>query len=324
MSEEAAPLFEDDAVVAPAGGAAAWIRAADGVRLRTAYWGVGDRGTAVLLQGRTEFIEKYYEPVRRFAELGFASAAIDWRGQGLSDRPLGERRRGFVGDFAEFQRDVDAFLAYLAAVGAPKPWVLVGHSMGGAISARVLMRQDPAQRGDLVAGGAAPPFAIAVLSAPMLGLYGSLSDGPIARALSRFAVAFGMGDWYSAGCDRRNSADLGFPKNVLTSDESRFSAYAGLLSKHEDLALGGPTWAWLSAAILEMARLRPSSTPTLIAIGDDDMVVSMTSAERYVRRLAEGDIMVLPNARHEPFLETDAIQADLWKAIADFLEKHDV
>ena len=47
------------------------------------------RGTVVLLTGRGEFIEKYAtEVVGELLERGFAVVALDWRGQGLSDRPL--------------------------------------------------------------------------------------------------------------------------------------------------------------------------------------------------------------------------------------------
>ena len=44
------------------------------------------RGTAVILTGRAEFIEKYEETVADLAAAGFAVAIFDWRGQGGSDR----------------------------------------------------------------------------------------------------------------------------------------------------------------------------------------------------------------------------------------------
>ena len=125
----------------PAEGQAAQVQASDGLHLRVAYWPGEGRGTIVLFQGRTEFIEKYYETIGRFIGLGFVVGTLDWRGQGLSERPLSDRRKGHVSDFANYQRDADALIAHLEAVGAPRPWVLVGHSMGGAISARLLMRR---------------------------------------------------------------------------------------------------------------------------------------------------------------------------------------
>lgn len=320
MKDEAVALRSAGGVSAPDGGQSAWLQAADGVRLRAAFWPGGDRGTAVFFQGRTEFIEKYYEPIGRFIDLGFSAAAIDWRGQGLSDRPLFDRRKGYVADFADFQNDVDALLAHLAAVEAPKPWVLVGHSMGGAISARTLMRQDPALGGDLVSGGAAAPFEAAVLSAPMLGIHGVVNGGPIARAIAGMAVILGMGERYTLGCDRKTAAEHGFDGNVLTTDRERFARMAALTTTHDGVTLGGPTWRWLREALRETARLRPSSTPTLIAIGDADRVVSINSSERYVNAASNAQMVVLSGAKHEPFIETDAIQERLWTAIISFLD----
>src|SRR5215475_10420820 len=57
----------------------------DGVALRFARWAPprGRKGTVCLFQGRSEFIEKYFETVRDLRARGFAVATLDWRGQGL-------------------------------------------------------------------------------------------------------------------------------------------------------------------------------------------------------------------------------------------------
>src|SRR6476469_212144 len=88
------------------------LKTADGVTLRFARWAPppGRRGTVVLLQGRAEFIEKYFETVRDLRARGFAVAAFDWRGQGLSDRVLSDRRKGYVRNFNEYQIDLETFV----------------------------------------------------------------------------------------------------------------------------------------------------------------------------------------------------------------------
>ncbi|MEO1293773.1 MAG: alpha/beta hydrolase [Pseudomonadota bacterium] len=101
-----APLFSSDRQQPPEGGRAAWLQAVDGVRTRAGYWPSAAtpeavRGTAILFPGRTEYVEKYYAPVTQFRRLGFAVSAMDWRGQGLADRALKDRRAGYVRDFAE-------------------------------------------------------------------------------------------------------------------------------------------------------------------------------------------------------------------------------
>ena len=80
---------------APHGAIEEHIRATDGVRLRTARWAPSSPiGTIVLLGGRGEFIEKYFEVIGELLTRGFAVAAMDWRGQGGSDRPLRNGREG--------------------------------------------------------------------------------------------------------------------------------------------------------------------------------------------------------------------------------------
>lgn len=308
-----APLLSAGAVGPPEGGVAEWLDAADGARLRAAFWAAGGRGTALVLPGRAEFIEKHYETVGRLRRLGYGAAAIDWRGQGLSRRALPDRRKGHVGDFSEYQRDLDALEAALAARDAARPWILVGHSMGGAIAARRLMQ--PGRAG----GGRAGGIAAAILSAPMLGLVGPAA-GAGARLFARAMTVVKRATDYAPGGGPQALAEAGFETNVLTTDPSRFARFAAFVAAHPDLALGGPTWGWVSAALREMPKLRPTPTPTLALIGEADAVVSAAAVARYVDRAPDAALTRLNGARHEPFMERSDIQDRAWRAIASFLD----
>lgn len=68
------------------------------------------KGTVCLFQGRGEFIEKYFEVIGELNERGFSVAALDWRGQGGSQRLLKDPKRGHIRRFDDFQRDVLAFM----------------------------------------------------------------------------------------------------------------------------------------------------------------------------------------------------------------------
>ena len=78
-------LVETDADPVPKGAVVDWLGASDGTRFRVARWCPPDatRGTVVVLPGRTEFIEKYFEVIDSLLKRGFCAAALDWRGQGL-------------------------------------------------------------------------------------------------------------------------------------------------------------------------------------------------------------------------------------------------
>ena len=84
------------------------LKTPDGVALRFARFEppAGRRGTVCVFPGRTEWIEKYFETVRDLRNRGFAVALLDWRGQGLSERALADRRKGYVRDFAQYEIDL--------------------------------------------------------------------------------------------------------------------------------------------------------------------------------------------------------------------------
>jgi alpha-beta hydrolase superfamily lysophospholipase len=168
--------FHSDLADGPPGGTAFWLTADDGVRLRCGWWPGGTRGTIVLFPGRSEYVEKYGRTARAFHDAGFAVAAIDWRGQGLADRSAPDI--GDVAHFDAYQRDVTAYLDALLAIGAPHPWVLVGHSMGGCIGLRALQ--------------AGLPFAAAIFTAPMWAI-------EVPRALRRVARLVARGPACRAG-----------------------------------------------------------------------------------------------------------------------------
>ena len=97
----------------PEGAALAMLKTPDGVTLRAARWPPppGRKGTVCLFQGRTEFIEKYFEMVRDLRARGFAVATLDWRGQGLSERALRDPFKGHVDSFSRIRhrsRDLHA------------------------------------------------------------------------------------------------------------------------------------------------------------------------------------------------------------------------
>ena len=80
------------------------------------------RGTILLLTGRGEFIEKYAtEVVGELLGRGFAVIALDWRGQGLSYRPLADHEKGHIDSFDTYLADLKLFLQSVVAPEAPRP-----------------------------------------------------------------------------------------------------------------------------------------------------------------------------------------------------------
>ena len=121
----------------PEGARAGWFVTSDNVRLRYATFAKGSgpqRGTVCLVQGRTEFIEKYFETIADFQSRGFAVATFDWRGQGGSQRLIGNKKLGYVERFEDYWVDLQSFHREILLPDCPPPFYLVGHSMGGLVS----------------------------------------------------------------------------------------------------------------------------------------------------------------------------------------------
>lgn len=309
MTVEAAPLYNELAE-APEHGRAFWLRSGRR-RIRAAVWEGAGRGTVLIFGGRTEYIEKYGRVVAALVGRGFAVATLDWRGQGLSDRALPEPLKGHVGDFSAYQRDVEAFMAAVAA--APGPRVLLCHSMGGCIGTRALLDERVAP-------------AAAIFSAPMLGI----AMAPPLRLFAELAVAaaerFGFLSAFAPAPGARKPYALHQPfrGNVLTSDEAHYLWFRRQIEAEPRFALAGPTLGWLGAALAETAALAAAPAPdlpTLTFLGSEEAVVSAAAVRAQAARAADCRLVELDGARHETLLEAPAIRARLWEEIDGFLRE---
>jgi lysophospholipase len=289
------------------------LKTPDGVALRFARWEppAGRRGTVCVLTGRTEWIEKYFETVRDLRARGFAVAMLDWRGQGLSDRALGNRLKGYVRSFADYDLDLETFMREVVLPDCPPPIFALGHSMGASVLIRA------AYRGHRW-------FDRLVLVAPMLALAGIRSmalAGALMRAL-RFA---GFGAAYVPG---RNAGVMDlrpFAGNILTTDPVRYARNAAILQAEPMLALGGPTVAWVDSAFRAMGAIGEPSYPTrirqpiLIVAAGRDAIVANAAIEGFATQLRAGSHLVVVGAQHEILMERDQLRSQFWAAFDAFV-----
>src|ERR1700681_349677 len=107
----------------PEGAVTGMLKTPDGVSIRFARWPPppGRKGTVCIFQGRTEFIEKYFEVARELYARGFAVASLDWRGQGRSERALADSRKGHVTGFAKYGIDLETFVRNVVLPDCPPP-----------------------------------------------------------------------------------------------------------------------------------------------------------------------------------------------------------
>ncbi|WP_102109757.1 alpha/beta fold hydrolase [Oceaniglobus roseus] len=297
---------------APDGTRCFWVRAADGVRLRAAAWGEGERGTVLLFTGRTEYVEKYGRAARDFARRGFATITIDWRGQGLSDRLTANPLSGHVDRFPDYQRDVAALVEAARQQDMPRPYYLVAHSMGGAIGLRALYEGLDVKA--------------AAFSAPMWGILLAPALRPLAWSVSWASRGLGFDTAFAPGTSSEGYVSAtGFQDNLLTTDIAMWDYMQAQIRECPDLVLGGPSLQWLYEALSETRALaaRPApAVPTLCALGELERIVDRARIERRMKGWRDGTLDIIPGARHEVMMEVPHVRDHFFDAAAELFSAH--
>ena len=304
-----APFF-DDITSAPPDGTTVWLRAEDGIRIRFSIWPNGSKGTVLLFNGRTEYIEKYGQVATRFSRLGYAVASCDWRGQGLSDRLCPTPGLGHVDSFDEYQRDARTVRQALKEFGAPTPVFLVAHSMGGNIGYRSLLD--------------GMDFQAALLTGPMWGIKLSPFAHSLASLVSSAAIRLGFGQRFVFGSDHRNYVQTANPnRNALTSDPLTFNMLKAQLERHPEISTGGPSFGWLNAALRECAELcasTPPNIPVATFMGTNESVVDRKAIISVHDRWPSARLEYFSKGQHELLMEVPEIRDSVFKKMGEFFD----
>jgi lysophospholipase len=289
-----------------------------GAELRAARFdaapGVPARGTCVLLNGQTEFIEKYFEVIDELRARGFAVATMDWRGQGGSTRMTQDSRKSFVGDFGEYDQDLDTLMNWIVTpmLAAGEKPIALAHSMGAHNLLRLLVRR-PAS------------FRACVLSAPMIAISFRGQREFLVRAVTAYQMWRGNRASWVWGMEARDPHRVTFASQLVTSDSQRFERTQALLREHPDLRLAGATWGWLAAALRSMDWLeqqaRAITTPLLMVGAGKDRICITSRAKAFARKAPDAEYVEIAEAEHEILMERNPIRAAFWAAFDTFLEK---
>jgi lysophospholipase len=281
----------------------------DKVRLRAIRTLPGEaRGTFVLLGGRGDFIERYFETTQDLLARGFAVVTLDMRGQGGSERLAADPYRDVTRSFREFDEDLRTLMEDAVLPHCPPPYYGLGHSTGGHVLLRNLRSRNW--------------FSRAVLVSPLLGIDYGAWPGPAVSLLVTAMWLTRQGRIFLPGVRKRPFTRSDFPGNPLTSDKRRWMRDCATLEAAPQLGLGGPTFAWLRAArrsLREIARMRKPTAPVLIVAAGADRIVSNQAIREAAATIPGIALTMIPDAAHEILNERDDIRRQFLAALDSFI-----
>ncbi len=299
---------------APAGATCVEIVSKGGVKLRALYAiPKNPTGTILILNGRSDFMERYFETMHDLMKRGFAVASFDWRGQGGSQRLLKDRLRGHVKSFADYDSDLDTFFSKVVIAHCPKPFYALAHSTGGHNLLRALRGRKWLEK--------------AVITAPLMGFHFGNWPTWLVSALTFGAWATGQSWLFLPGLPKAPAKRADFPDNVLTSDQMRWDRDISTLEQHPNLGLGGPTFGWLGAARKSISELfqwpknRGPSCPTMIVLAGQDRVVNNTETIAFLKQAPGFSTITIADSQHEILHEKNHIREKFFAAFDAFLDQ---
>lgn len=292
-----------------------YLRTRDGLSLRYGHWpypGHAPKGTVLILQGRCEYMEKYEETIAALHDRRLDVFSFDWRGQGLSERMLPDREKGFVRHFDDYLEDLNIMLETIVRPGMRGELYLLAHSMGGHIGLRRLYRN-----GDLFAG--------AVFCAPLIDIVTYPFPPFFARWLSRRRVATGRAHEIVVGAGRITPFPERFRNNFWTSDRDRFERNLKRIKEQPELSAAMVTYGWVAAtydsidALKGVAKKRALKTPVLFSVAGSDRVVSNRAIRKFVADTGNCHMIEIEDAQHEILQEADRQRGVFWQAFDEFM-----
>lgn len=267
------------------------------------------QGTVLILQGRNECIEKYFETIGDITKRGFAVATFDWRGQGGSSRMLRDPARGHVRSFDHYAADLELLFENVLLPDCRGPFYVLAHSTGALIAL-------------LAAPALANRIRRMVLMTPLLDVRGGRLGKILLSAIANTLRTTGLGRVYIRG---GKPTIKPFAINEVTSDAARYLRNTEILKVAPELAIGGPTAGWIASVAKAIRRVTQPDyieairIPTLVVAAGADQVVSTPAIERFALQLRNATLITIDGAKHEILQEKDFYREQFFAAFDAFI-----
>ena len=270
------------------------------------------KGTVVILGGFRENSEKYFEVTRDMQKRGFDVYLMDWRAQGGSEKFIKGSQKSHNEGYDEQIATLDTFMTTIVSPAAKKPVVMLAHSMGAHLGLRYLNEH-------------AGVFDSALLSSPMIDIVTAGLPKPLARQMAKFAKAGNyLEKCIPVGTDW---VEEEFKDNKKTSDPVRFAAAQEAVKNDDKLKMGDPTYGWIyhTFASIDILHdedyLKAIKTPILMEVSDNEKIVDRSAQDRALKFLPNAKVVDIHDAKHEIWMERDALRNQWLDKVDEFLKE---
>ena len=291
---EALAYLERDFIPIPSNWTFSTFTPESGIDLRTgsieAPVGAPSKGTIVLVPGFTGTIEMSMQTIIRLNAAGYRVAAIEYRGQGKSYRPISNPEKGYVQDFEVLGLDIAKFARHVQRDGEPLFFFSISKG------AHITMRMAAEQGVDVNA------FALVV---PMIKINTGELNYTAVKILAQTLDTIGLGSMYSPGSSQWPPEPLVFGEaNGCNSNPQTAQLQSAMFALDETLRTRGTTIKWLKEATVSTEKLldpifmQALTQPVKIFTAGDDRLVSSGAATKFCASLANCQVTHFEKARH--------------------------
>ena len=267
-------------------------------------------GTVFIVHGFTENAFKYAELIWSLLHLRYSVVAYDQRGHGRSWRTEGIKDSSVthVDRFSDYVEDLHVICeTYRSRM--PEPFLLFAHSMGGAVGV-LYLEQYPAF------------FSAAVLSSPMIAPDIGGIPPRVASALARFAGFIGKGKDHPFFMSPYSGPE-DFDSSCAT-DAGRFRWYEQIKAGCPEFRNSVPSWQWsyeavhVTEKILAPGAPEKIDCPVLLFSAGIDHSVMPEPQSAFIRRVRNGKLVPVPDAKHEIFRSENSVLFPWWHNVLSF------
>ncbi len=248
------------------------------------------RATLLIVHGLGEHSGRYMNVVNHLVDKGYAIYAFDQRGYGRS-----AGKKGFINEWAEYRQDLRAFVELVREKEGERPFFILGHSMGGCVTADYVLHYPDGLNG-------------VILSAPAVG---KLDVPKVLATLSTILSAVAPSLVVSTSLDG----------TAISRDTAVVEAYNNDPLVHDK---GTPRLGteMPKIALRNMEHAAEFKPPLLMIHGDQDRLVSIANTQEFFDKVTQPDkkLIIYKGGYHES--HNDIHYSEVVADIEAWLEVH--